>query len=126
MLPFFSRVPLRRHQSLRKKLRAQGQLSDFWKSQNLDMIQFSESCNVDQSTNEPLINYLDVRFLGLKPGGPGCREGGWASGRDQCRTGDFGCSGMEFFAWMAQMDDPLVSVNSVKQASGRASVQGFL
>uniref|UniRef100_A0A8C8U2Q8 Cathepsin E n=1 Tax=Peromyscus maniculatus bairdii TaxID=230844 RepID=A0A8C8U2Q8_PERMB len=59
-----NRVPLRRHQSLRKKLRAQGQLSDFWKSQNLDMIQFSESCNVDQSTNEPLINYLDMEYFG--------------------------------------------------------------
>lgn len=58
------RVPLRRHQSIRKKLRAQGQLSDFWKSQNLDMIQFSESCKMDQSTNEPLINYLDVEYFG--------------------------------------------------------------
>ncbi|KAH0520121.1 Cathepsin E [Microtus ochrogaster] len=54
------RVPLRRHQSVRKKLRAQGLLSDFWKSQNLDMIQFTESCQMDQSTNEPLINYLDL------------------------------------------------------------------
>ncbi|XP_057626367.1 cathepsin E [Chionomys nivalis] len=58
------RVPLRRHQSVRKKLRAQGLLSDFWKSQNLDMIQFSESCKMDQSTNEPLINYLDMEYFG--------------------------------------------------------------
>lgn len=58
------RVPLRRHQSVRKKLRAQGLLSDFWKSQNLDMIQFTESCQVDQSTNEPLINYLDMEYFG--------------------------------------------------------------
>ncbi|EDM09821.1 cathepsin E, isoform CRA_b [Rattus norvegicus] len=46
------RVPLRRHQSLRKKLRAQGQLSDFWRSHNLDMIEFSESCNVDKGIND--------------------------------------------------------------------------
>uniref|UniRef100_A0A8C5NYM1 Cathepsin E n=1 Tax=Jaculus jaculus TaxID=51337 RepID=A0A8C5NYM1_JACJA len=55
----FHRVPLRRRQSLRKKLRAQGQLSDFWKSQNIDM-----SCTMGQSTNEPLINYLDMEYFG--------------------------------------------------------------
>nr|XP_026243281.1 cathepsin E isoform X1 [Urocitellus parryii] len=58
------RVALKRHQSLRKKLRARGQLSEFWKSQNLDMIQFTESCTKDQGTNEPLINYLDVEYFG--------------------------------------------------------------
>ncbi|XP_016071374.1 PREDICTED: cathepsin E [Miniopterus natalensis] len=58
------RVPLRRYQSLRKKLRAQGQLSEFWKSQNLDMVQFTESCTMDQSANEPLINYLDMEYFG--------------------------------------------------------------
>uniref|UniRef100_A0A8C6RHJ1 Cathepsin E n=1 Tax=Nannospalax galili TaxID=1026970 RepID=A0A8C6RHJ1_NANGA len=55
------RVPLRRHQSLRKKLQAQRQLSDLWKSQKLDMI---ESCTMEQSTNEPLINYLDMEYFG--------------------------------------------------------------
>nr|XP_004663588.2 cathepsin E [Jaculus jaculus] len=60
----FHRVPLRRRQSLRKKLRAQGQLSDFWKSQNIDMVQFTESCTMGQSTNEPLINYLDMEYFG--------------------------------------------------------------
>ncbi|XP_007951498.1 cathepsin E [Orycteropus afer afer] len=58
------RVPLRRYQSLRKKLRARGQLSEFWKSQNLDMIQFTETCTKDQSANEPLINYLDMEYFG--------------------------------------------------------------
>lgn len=58
------RVPLRRHQSLRKKLRARGQLSEFWKSQNLDMIQFTESCTMNQDANEPLINYLDMEYFG--------------------------------------------------------------
>ncbi|KAM7053541.1 cathepsin E [Molossus nigricans] len=58
------RVPLRRHQSLRKKLRARGQLSEFWKSQNLDMIQFTETCTMDQSVNEPLTNYLDMEYFG--------------------------------------------------------------
>ncbi|XP_007523180.1 cathepsin E isoform X2 [Erinaceus europaeus] len=58
------RVPLKRHQSLRKKLRAQGKLSEFWKSQNLDMIQYTESCTMDQSANEPLINYLDMEYFG--------------------------------------------------------------
>ncbi|XP_054418792.1 cathepsin E [Pteronotus mesoamericanus] len=58
------RVPLRKRQSLRKKLRARGQLSEFWKSQNLDMIQFTESCTMDQSANEPLINYLDMEYFG--------------------------------------------------------------
>ncbi|XP_045697429.1 cathepsin E isoform X1 [Phyllostomus hastatus] len=58
------RVPLRKRQSLRKKLRAQGQLSEFWKSQSLDMIQFTESCQMDQSANEPLINYLDMEYFG--------------------------------------------------------------
>ncbi|XP_049626930.1 cathepsin E [Suncus etruscus] len=58
------RVPLRRCQSLQKKLRKQGQLSEFWKAQNLDMIQYTESCTVDQSANEPLINYLDMEYFG--------------------------------------------------------------
>ncbi|KAM6217852.1 cathepsin E [Rhynchocyon petersi] len=58
------RVPLRRHLSLRKKLRARGQLSEFWKSHNLDMIQFTETCSGDQSANEPLINYLDMEYFG--------------------------------------------------------------
>ncbi|CAK6439718.1 unnamed protein product [Pipistrellus nathusii] len=58
------RVPLRRGQSLRKKLRARGQLSEFWKSQNLDMIQFTESCTMDQSANEPLVNYFDMEYFG--------------------------------------------------------------
>ncbi|XP_066111251.1 cathepsin E isoform X1 [Saccopteryx bilineata] len=58
------RVPLRRRQSLRKKIRARGQLSEFWKSQNLDMVQFTESCTMDQSANEPLINYLDMEYFG--------------------------------------------------------------
>ncbi|KAF6074275.1 cathepsin E [Phyllostomus discolor] len=58
------RVPLRKRQSLRKKLRAQGQLSEFWKSQSLDMVQFTESCQMDQSANEPLINYLDMEYFG--------------------------------------------------------------
>ncbi|XP_005540681.3 cathepsin E isoform X1 [Macaca fascicularis] len=58
------RVPLRRHPSLKKKLRARSQLSEFWKSQNLDMIQFTESCSMDQSANEPLINYLDMEYFG--------------------------------------------------------------
>lgn len=68
---FVLRVPLRRHQALRKKLRAQDQLSEFWKSQNLDMIQFTESCTMDQSANEPLINYLDVRHPGAWAGEQG-------------------------------------------------------
>lgn len=118
-------MPLRKHQSVRKKLRAQGVLSDFWKSQNLDMVQFSESCKMDQSTNEPLINYLDVRCLGLKPGYTGSREEGWVSSRDQCCIGDVKCSGMGHFAWMTQMGNPVVSVNSVKQASIWPSVHGF-
>uniref|UniRef100_A0A8C0WYZ4 Cathepsin E n=1 Tax=Castor canadensis TaxID=51338 RepID=A0A8C0WYZ4_CASCN len=58
------RVPLSRRESLRKKLRAKGQLSEFWKSQNLDMIQFTESCTADQSANEPLLNYLDMEYFG--------------------------------------------------------------
>lgn len=75
---FVPRVPLRRHPSLRKKLRAQGQLSEFWKSQNLDLIQFTESCTMDQSANEPLINYLDVRHPGP---GAGERRGGSSLGQ---------------------------------------------
>ncbi|XP_030158466.1 cathepsin E isoform X2 [Lynx canadensis] len=58
------RVPLRRHPSLRKKLRARGQLSEFWKSQNLDMIQYTEACTTSQGANEPLINYMDTEYFG--------------------------------------------------------------
>lgn len=65
------RVPLRRHPSLRKKLRARGQLSEFWKAQNLDMIQYTEACTATQGANEPLINYMDVRSPGAGAGGGG-------------------------------------------------------
>uniref|UniRef100_A0ABI7XGT2 Cathepsin E n=1 Tax=Felis catus TaxID=9685 RepID=A0ABI7XGT2_FELCA len=58
------RVPLRRHPSLRKKLRARGQLPEFWKSQNLDMIQYTEACTMSQGANEPLINYMDTEYFG--------------------------------------------------------------
>ncbi|KAI5939702.1 Cathepsin E [Manis javanica] len=58
------RVPLRRYQSLRKKLRARSQLSELWKFWNLDTMQFPESCPVDRSVNEPLINYLDMEYFG--------------------------------------------------------------
>ncbi|XP_042780925.1 cathepsin E isoform X1 [Panthera uncia] len=58
------RVPLKRHPSLRKKLRARGQLSEFWKSQNLDMIQYTEACTMSQGANEPLINYMDTEYFG--------------------------------------------------------------
>ncbi|XP_010611386.1 cathepsin E [Fukomys damarensis] len=54
------RVPLKRRESLRKKLQAQGQLTDFWKSQNLDL----DQCSTIQSDNEPLINYLDMEYFG--------------------------------------------------------------
>lgn len=80
---FVSRVPLRRHPSLKKKLRARSQLSEFWKSQNLDMIQFTESCSMDQSANEPLINYLDVRPPGVRAGERWELEEGPASGHGQ-------------------------------------------
>ncbi|XP_030077719.1 cathepsin E [Microcaecilia unicolor] len=58
------RVQLKRQKSIRKLLKEQGKLSDFWKSQHLDMVQYSESCPSDQSTNEPLINYMDVEYFG--------------------------------------------------------------
>ncbi|KAG8518096.1 Cathepsin E [Galemys pyrenaicus] len=57
-------VPLRRTQSLQKKLRAQGRLAEFWKSQSLDMIQYTEACTADQHANEPLVNYLDMEYFG--------------------------------------------------------------
>lgn len=57
-------MPLSRRESLRKKLRAQGQLTELWKSQNLNM----DQCSTIQSANEPLINYLDVRPPGMGAG----------------------------------------------------------
>lgn len=82
------RVPLKRRQSLRKKLRARGQLSEFWKSQNLDMIQFTESCAMNQDANEPLINYLDVRHSWGRGWGRGRGGDGLAPGHGQCQVSD--------------------------------------
>ncbi|XP_072494701.1 cathepsin E [Notamacropus eugenii] len=59
------RVPLRKHKSLRKTLRERGQLSQFWEKHKLDMIQYVDFCSQDQSTNEPLINYLDMEYFGV-------------------------------------------------------------
>nr|XP_033775208.1 cathepsin E [Geotrypetes seraphini] len=58
------RLPLKRQKSIRRILKERGKLSEFWKSQHLDMVQYSESCPSDQSTNEPLINYMDVEYFG--------------------------------------------------------------
>ncbi|XP_043818958.1 cathepsin E [Dromiciops gliroides] len=59
------RVPLKRHKSLRKTLRERGQLSHFWETHKLDMVQFIDSCSQVQSANEPLINYLDMEYFGV-------------------------------------------------------------
>uniref|UniRef100_A0A8B9M4F5 cathepsin E n=1 Tax=Accipiter nisus TaxID=211598 RepID=A0A8B9M4F5_9AVES len=53
-------VTLKRYPSLKKSLRDRGQLSHFWKSHRLDMVQYSEDCTAFTEANEPLINYLDV------------------------------------------------------------------
>lgn len=50
------------------------------------MIQFTESCTMDQNANEPLINYLDVRHPGAEAGsGEGEESSAWvmASGQQQ-------------------------------------------
>ncbi|KAK2526473.1 hypothetical protein Q9233_008243 [Columba guinea] len=54
------RVTLTRHRSLRKSLRDRGQLSHFWKTHRLDMVQYSQDCTAFTETSEPLINYLDL------------------------------------------------------------------
>ncbi|XP_003767673.1 cathepsin E [Sarcophilus harrisii] len=59
------RLPLKRHKSLRKTLRERGQLSQFWETHKLDMLQFTDFCSQDQSENEPLINYLDMEYYGV-------------------------------------------------------------
>lgn len=54
------RVPLSRRRSLRKLLRARGQLGHLWKAPGMD----SEDCAAFSETNEPLINYLDMEYFG--------------------------------------------------------------
>ncbi|NXN19148.1 CATE protein, partial [Indicator maculatus] len=58
------RVTLTRHRSLRKLLRDRGQLSHFWKTHKIDMVQDTEDCSAFTEANEPLINYLDVEYFG--------------------------------------------------------------
>uniref|UniRef100_A0A6J0U1J3 cathepsin E n=1 Tax=Pogona vitticeps TaxID=103695 RepID=A0A6J0U1J3_9SAUR len=58
------RVPLKKHKSLRKTLRERGQLSQFWKSHKLDMIQYTQECSAFKDTSEPLLNYFDVEYFG--------------------------------------------------------------
>lgn len=98
-------MPLSRRESLRKKLRAKGQLSEFWKSQNLDMIQFTESCTADQSANEPLLNYLDVRPPGMGLGRAGSWEEGSASS-SQCCISQVGGPCLGFFPWILINESP--------------------
>ncbi|NXN93352.1 CATE protein, partial [Rhinopomastus cyanomelas] len=58
------RVTLERRRSLRKLLRERGQLSHFWRSHRLDLVQTSEDCAAFSEVNEPLINYLDMEYFG--------------------------------------------------------------
>ncbi|XP_053560643.1 cathepsin E [Bombina bombina] len=58
------RVPLKRQKSMRKSLKEKGRLHRLWTSQGLDMIQYTESCNLGQTPSEPLINYMDVEYFG--------------------------------------------------------------
>lgn len=67
--PCSPRVTLKRHPSLKKSLRDRGQLSHFWKSHKLDMVQYSEDCTAFTEANEPLINYLDVSVVASRAGG---------------------------------------------------------
>ncbi|KAL7985336.1 hypothetical protein Chor_003906 [Crotalus horridus] len=63
--PFLlSRITLKRHPSLRQKLRERGQLAQFWKKYKVDMINYTQDCSVFQEANEPLFNYLDVEYFG--------------------------------------------------------------
>ncbi|XP_015676946.1 cathepsin E [Protobothrops mucrosquamatus] len=59
-----SRITLKRHPSLRQKLRERGQLAQFWKKYKVDMIQYTQDCSAFQEANEPLFNYLDVEYFG--------------------------------------------------------------
>ncbi|XP_027631918.1 cathepsin E [Tupaia chinensis] len=58
------RVPLRRQLSPWKKPWALPQLSKFWKSQNLDMKQFTKSCVRNQISKEPLTNSFNMQYYG--------------------------------------------------------------
>ncbi|XP_063307593.1 cathepsin E [Pelobates fuscus] len=58
------RVPLKRKKTLRNILKEKGQLSHLWKSQGLDMIQYTETCSTSGAPNEPLLNYMDVQYFG--------------------------------------------------------------
>ncbi|XP_005230435.1 cathepsin E [Falco peregrinus] len=58
------RVTLVRQRSLRKVMRDHGQFSHFCKAHKLDMIEYTEDCNVFKEANEPLISYLDLEYFG--------------------------------------------------------------
>uniref|UniRef100_A0A8C5LXW7 cathepsin E n=1 Tax=Leptobrachium leishanense TaxID=445787 RepID=A0A8C5LXW7_9ANUR len=62
-LYYVPEIPLTRKKSVRKAFKENGQLSHLWKSQGLDMIQYTETCPTG-APNEPLINYMDVEYFG--------------------------------------------------------------
>ncbi|XP_032898107.1 cathepsin E-like [Amblyraja radiata] len=61
------RIPLKRHKSIRQRMREKGMLPEFWEHNKLDLIQRgnTQQCSTLQTSTEPLLNYMDTQYAGI-------------------------------------------------------------
>uniref|UniRef100_UPI00398F1363 cathepsin E-A-like n=1 Tax=Pristiophorus japonicus TaxID=55135 RepID=UPI00398F1363 len=61
-----TRIPLKRHKSIRQTMKEKGILSDFWEHHKIDMLQWGQTqeCSAIQKSAEPLLNYMDAQYAG--------------------------------------------------------------
>ncbi|GCB67925.1 hypothetical protein scyTo_0015175 [Scyliorhinus torazame] len=61
-----TRIPLKKHKSIKQTMKEKGILSYFWEHHKMDMVQLGQAqeCSAIQRSTEPLLNYMDAQYGG--------------------------------------------------------------